>query len=92
MSMCYQRETKLKAVEKKHIGRLSQSISKKQSTKAVEKKPAKKTKRSVNGNEAKSQSQARKNQSEKKYRKVYGENGLDEFEEELAQENAAEKF
>jgi hypothetical protein len=82
MAMCYQRETKLKAVEKKHASRLSQSVSKKQTAKAVEKKPAKKIK--PDRDKAKSQSQARKNQSEKKFHKVYGEDDHGESEEELA--------
>ena len=90
--MRYQRETKLKAVEKKHASRLSQSVSQKQTTKAIEKKPVEKTKRTVNGDKAKSQSQARNNQSEKKFRKAYGEDDHGESEEELAQGNTAEKF
>ena len=90
MAMCYQRETKLKAVEKKHTSRLSQSVSKKQSTKAIEKKPVEKAKRTVNGGEARFGSQARKNQSEKKFRKTYGEDDYGESEEELAQGNTAE--
>jgi hypothetical protein len=90
MTMRYQRETKLKAVEKKHASRLSQSVSKKQTTKAIEKKPAEKTKHTTNGDKAKSQSQARKNQSEKKFHKAFGEDDHGESEEELAQGNAAE--
>jgi hypothetical protein len=65
-------------------------LSKKQSTKAIEKKPVEKAKRTVNGGEARFRSQARKNQSEKKFRKAYGEDDYGESEEELAQGNTAE--
>jgi hypothetical protein len=61
MVICYQREMKLKAPEKKHANRLSQIVSKTQTAKAVEKKPTKKIKPATNADKAKYHSQARKN-------------------------------
>jgi hypothetical protein len=68
-----QKEKKLKAVEKKHARRASQAVCKKQVVKVAEKKHAKKTQHAAHGDKGKYRSQARKNQSEEKFRKAYGE-------------------
>jgi hypothetical protein len=68
-----QREKNLKTVEKKHARRASEVVSKKLTVKAAKKKQAKKTQHDANGDKGKCRSQARKNQSEEKFRKAYGE-------------------
>jgi hypothetical protein len=87
-----QREKKLKAVEKKHARRASQAVYKKQVVKVAEKKHDK-TQHATHGEKRKCRSQARKNQSEEKFRKTYGEDDYHhdgELEEEPVQVSTAE--